>query len=314
MKNLAAALLCLLVACSAPPSVKPNDNGGNLPTVPVGQMSPEDDAEAMKILDKYAQDLANGYPLYPGDHVRFSVLGNPDLSFSTRVPSEGFINYPLIGKVMLVGRTTDQVREDLQKRLGQDYLVNPDVTVLIDDYAKKFVYVLGSVKEPKQYELPNGQMITLLQSVALAGGFLESAEKHQVLIFRRRAPASNERLTLPVNTVNLTIGGKGKDPLIIPDDVVFVPSREGVYVLGQVNKPGSFTIQADHPVSVSQAIALAGGLTRLSADGSVRLIRKQSDGSRKTYIVNVSRVLAGHPEDDVVLQPGDTVFVPESIF
>jgi polysaccharide export outer membrane protein len=313
MKQLAVSSLVLaLLACSSTPNVRPTDDKSTFPA-PAGS-DPQDDAEALKILQDYADQLAKGYPLYPGDHVRFSVLGNPDLSFSTRVPTEGGINFPLIGKVQLVGRTTEQIREDLTRRLGQDYLVSPDVTVLLDDVAKKYVYVLGAVKEPKQYELPNGQTITLLQSVALAGGFLENGEKHQVLIFRRRSPTSNERLTLPINAINLTLGSKASDPQIIPDDVVFVPYREGVYVLGQVNRPGSFTLQADHPVTVSQAIALAGGLTRLSAENSVRLIRKQSDGKRKSYTVNVARVLSGHPEDDVVLQPGDTVFVPESIF
>ncbi len=313
MKHLPLLAALLLAACSSVPGTKPKDEP-YLPSLIPDAMSSIDDEASLKILKEWEEKYTKGYPLYPGDLIKFSVLGNPDLTFSTRVPTEGFINYPLVGKLQLLGRTTEQVREDLQKRLGQDYLVNPDVTVLIDEYAKKRVYVLGSVKFPKDYELPNGQMITLLQSIALAGGFNDDAEKHQVLIFRKRSETSAERLTLPVNTVNLTMGGKGKDPLIIPDDVVFIPSREQVFVLGQVNKPGSFTMKADHPVTVSQSIALAGGLTRLSAEQAVRLIRKQQDGTRKTYVVNVGRVLAGHPEEDVQLQPGDTVYVPESIF
>jgi len=222
MKNLAfSSFFLLFIACSSPPTVRPSDER-SFPA-PAGS-DPQDDADALKILKEYEDQLAKGYPLYPGDHIRFSVLGNPDLSFTTRVPSEGGINFPLIGKVQLVGRTTEQIREDLTRRLGQDYLVSPDVTVLLDEVAKKYIYVLGAVKEPKQYELPNGQTITLLQSIALSGGFLENGEKHQVLIFRRRSPTSNERLTLPVNTVNLTIGSKASDPLIIPDDVIFIPS------------------------------------------------------------------------------------------
>lgn len=246
--------------------------------------------------------------------IKFSVLGNPDLSFAARVPSEGFITYPLIGKVVLVGRTTNEIREEVQKRLGEDFLVNPDVTVLIDEYGKKKVYILGSVAHPQDYELSNNRMITLLQAIAQAGGFTEDAEKNQVLIFRARSVGAQDRITLPVNVTRLTAPGLGRDPLVIPDDIIFVPAREKIYVLGQVQRPGAFTVSADQPTTVTAAISLAGGLTRISSEGSVRLIRKQKDGSSAAYLVNVARVLGGHPEDDAIVQPGDIIFVPESFF
>jgi polysaccharide export outer membrane protein len=304
--------LCLVAACDAGGRTLPKEDPRF--GAPPAQLISGDDSEAQKILKEYERRFKEGYPLYPGDMVKFSVFGSPELSFSVRVPGEGFITYPLIGRVDLVGRTTADVQKELGDRLGRDYLVNPDITVHVEDYSKKKVYVLGSVGKPQDYDLPNGQVITLLQAIALAGGFRDDAEQHQVLLFRARSVGSQERITVPVNIVQLTAGGRGSDPVVIPDDIVFVPAREKIYVLGQVQHPGGFAIPSDHPTTVTQAISLAGGFTRIASESSVRLIRKLKDGSRATYVVNVSRVLGGKPEDDAPLQPGDVIFVPESTF
>lgn len=272
-----------------------------------------DTKSAEELLAEYARRLREGYPLYPGDEVRFNVLGHADLSFEARVPSEAEISFPLIGKVRLVGRTLEEVRRDIAERLGKDYLVDPDVTIFVKAYSRKTVYLLGAVSKPQEYEVPSGRVVTLLQTIAQAGGFLEEAAKHQVTIFRQREIGSSDRISIPVNVVGLQ-EGREKDPVVIPDDVIFVPSREKVFVLGQVSKPGGYVVDADHGLLASQAISLAGGFTRIGNDSNVRLIRRHKDGARKTYVLNLSRVVSGHPEDDVPLQPGDVLFVPESLF
>ncbi len=313
---LLAAAALPLIACSSvgerPPTQEDSLGAGMLSPV-IGQEVP-DEAAVQAMLAEYARRFSEGYPIYPGDKLRFVVVGNADLSISAVVPVEGFLNFPHIGKVALVGRTLESVRADLVKRLGDGYLVNPDISVFVEEYAKKSVSVLGAVAQPRDYELPAGRRVTLMQVISMAYGFKPEAEKRMVLIFRTKQIGSAERITIPVDIVALTRTGKGVDPIILPDDVVFIPEREKIYVLGQVYHPANFVIEADYPTTVSQAIAMAGGFTRLAQESGVRINRRQKDGKRVSYVVDVARIINGHPEEDVPLQPGDVIFVPESFF
>jgi len=272
-----------------------------------------DPKAAEELLAESAKRFRDGYPIYPGDELRFAVMGQADLTFEARVPSDGGINYPLIGRVALAGRPLEEVRKEIKARLEKDYLVTAEVTVFVKDYSKKRVYVLGAVARPLDYEIPSGRFVTLLQAIAQAGGFLEDAAKHGLVISRPRTAGSSERLSLPVNVVGVQ-EGRDRDPLLMPDDIVFVPSREKVFVLGQVARPGAFVVDADKGLTASQAIALAGGFTRVANDSNVRLLRRAKDGSRLTYVLNLARVVGGHAEEDTRLQPGDLLFVPESVF
>ncbi len=286
--------------------------GAGLPSLDVAAYA-QDEAAVEAMLADYAKRFNEGYPLFPGDQIRLIVVGNAELSFAARVPAEGFLNLPHVGKVQLAGRTIEAVRTELVKGLG-GYLVNPDVSVLVEQYARKSVSVLGAVEHPMDYEIPSGKFTTLLQAVSQAGGFRGDAEKRAVLIMRPKQIGSAERVTIPVDVVALTRGAKGKDPIILPDDVIFIPARDKVYVFGQVTNPGAYLAPADHPTTITGAISQAGGFTRIAKEGSVQLLRRQKDGTRATYKVDVGRILGGHPEEDVPLQPGDVIFVPESFF
>ncbi|MBI4566679.1 MAG: polysaccharide biosynthesis/export family protein [Planctomycetes bacterium] len=259
------------------------------------------------------EGLGKAYLIHPGDELRFVVLGQPDLSFDARVPADGAIDYPLIGRLRLAGRTPEEARGELAERLGKDYLAAPEVSIFVKEYARRYVYILGAVSAPREYEVPNGGFVTLLQIITRSGGFLEDAAKHSVSIFRRREEGSPGRMTISVNVRQIQ-EGLDRDPTLLPGDIVFVPAREKVYVLGQVARPGAFVVDADHGLTAHQAISLAGGFTRIANDANVRLIRRDQKGARMLYVLNLANVANGRPEDDVPLQPGDLLFVPESFF
>lgn len=269
---------------------------------PPGEKSPLVNADSQGLLD-YTGD---GNVLHSGDGLRFTVLGQADLSFEAKVPADGAIPYPLIGKVALSGRTPEEVRLDIKDRLEKDYLVSADVTVLVMEYSKRFVHVVGAVPKPVVCEVPGGRSMTLLQAITQAGGFSEEAAKHSIVIYRKG-------MAIPFNAAPLE-EGRGRDPVLMPDDIVLVPAREKVYVLGQVGRPGAFVVDADRGLTASQAIALAGGVTRIANDANVRLLRRDKAGIRQTYVLNLARVVNGRPQEDVPLQPGDLLFVPESVF
>jgi polysaccharide export outer membrane protein len=316
MKRLVILVTAFSAGCGGvgtrPPALD-DPIGAGMPSLPA-QSVLLDEAAAEKLLEEYTGRLAQGLPIYPGDKLRFLVVGNAELSFATFVPAEGEINYPHVGTLRLAGRTLQDVRTELKKKLSDGYLINPDVSVYIDDYARKVVSLLGAVEHPKDYDIPSGRLTTLLQVVSQAGGFRADAEKRAVVVLRRRDVGSTDKVAFCVDTVALTRAGRGRDPVVLPDDVIFVPARERVYVLGQVHRPGDYVAPADTATSVSQAIALAGGFTRIAKESGVQLIRRHKDGTKKAYTINVARILGGHPEEDVPLQPGDVIFVPESFF
>ena len=314
VKQFTACALVFTVSCGGlsgqPPS--PRDYDPTAAGAPSElETTPADAAAARELLDTYAKRFSAGYPVFPGDELRFAVLGQGDLSFDVRVPADGAIDYPLIGRVVLAGRPLEEIRRDIIGRLEKDYLKSAHVSVQVREYSRKRVHVLGAVAHPLEYEVPGAKFVTLMQVIAQAGGFAPDAAKHGVIIYRPKEVGSPERVAIAVGPVGTQ---DSRDPIVLPDDIIFVPSRESVYVLGHVTRPGAFVIGADHGLTACQAVSLAGGCTRIANESNVRLIRRMGDGSRKTFVVDLARVVAGHPEEDVPLQPGDVLYVPESFF
>jgi polysaccharide export outer membrane protein len=284
--------------------------------------TPEDAAETR--LDRMATAPAAMpivYTIYPGDQLRLTVLGHQDLSFSFRVPSEGMITFPLVGRIQLAGRSLAEVEKEIRERLEKDYLVDPQVSLLIEAYSKKFVYVFGGVKEPKSYELPEGQPLSLTQVLSMAGGFSADAAKDRVRVIRRGggarpgvAPAAPT--VQEIDVTKITEDGQfGLEVQVGPGDVVVVPSLRKIYVLGQVKTPGGLNVTSDQRITVTQAISLSGGFTTVASERGVKVLRKEPGTGRQTVIeVDVWSVIQGRLENDVELMPGDIVFVPESIF
>src|SRR3990172_369231 len=85
-----------------------------------------------------------------------------------RVSNDGYITFPLIGRVRVEGLTANELEKEMVRRLGKDFLVNPQVTVQVKEFASKTINVLGAVKSPGA--LPLKGPITLLETLARAGG------------------------------------------------------------------------------------------------------------------------------------------------
>ena len=104
-----------------------------------------------------------------------------------------------------------------------------------------------------------------------------------------------------------------KDYLVNPQVSVFIEEYSTVSILGQVKKPGSYEIKGR--LSVVELISEAGGFTKIAAPNGVRVMRAKVDGSKKTIVVKVNDIInKGKEKDNVQLQPGDIVTVPESFF
>lgn len=166
------------------------------------------------------------YRLYPGDEVEIIVFSAPELTRTVTVGPDGRIAMPLIGAVPAAELTADELRENLVAAYAR-HLRMPEVSVTPQTYASRQVFVGGEVARPGIYEMP--AQIDAFQAVALAGGFLPSARRGDVLVMSRAEGATS------VSEVDLSAramrrGFPGAEPLQ-RYDVVYVPRSR----ISQVN-------------------------------------------------------------------------------
>ncbi len=121
-----------------------------------------------------------GYRLASGDRLKVTVYGHTDLSGEFDVDSQGNVALPLIQDVSVTGLTVEQFEASITDKLQPDYLKHPKVSVEVLSYRP--FYILGEVKTPGSYPYVSG--MTVLNAVALAGGYTYRAKTKAVLITR----------------------------------------------------------------------------------------------------------------------------------
>lgn len=149
-----------------------------------------------------------GYKLGSGDRVRVTVFGHEDLSGEFEVDGVGRLSLPLIQEVAAIGLSLRQLEGAITDALKPDYLKNPRVSVEVLNYRP--FYILGEVNHPGSYPFVNG--MTVLNAVALAGGYTYRARESKVVVIRT---TDAERTRHPA----------GPDTTVLPGDVIEVPER-----------------------------------------------------------------------------------------
>ena len=253
--------------------------------------------------------LRKAFLISPGDRIQIKVVGHSDLQVEAVVPANGEISFPGAGRIKVVGRSPQQIENSIAAALRGKEFVDPQVVVTITSLAPRRVFVLGAVKRPGGYETLLARPLTLVRLIALAGGFLDAADK-EVLILLRRTPSGDKRYLIPFSALHNS-KKDGSDILLLPGDVVIVREQQKIYVLGSVASPGGYVVEPG--MTLTHVLALAGGLTRLADPKRVRLIRRLANGSVRIAVVDIDQVFEGRVSD-VLVQPGDVIFVPESLF
>jgi polysaccharide export outer membrane protein len=125
------------------------------------------------------------YRLAPGDKLRIDVYKDDKLSQSLQIRPDGKITMPLVGDLPAAGRTPMELRESINTAL-KDYMKDPVVTVIVLETSPQVVYVSGEVNKPGALPLANGRM-SVVQAIAMAGGFTDFAKRKDVLVMRKTA-------------------------------------------------------------------------------------------------------------------------------
>jgi polysaccharide export outer membrane protein len=123
---------------------------------------------------------AGEYRLGSGDRVRVTVFGEKDLSGDFAVSDKGTVSMPLIGDVRAAGKSLREFEAEIVRQLRPDYLRNPKVSVEVVNFRP--FYIIGEVQKPGGYPYVAG--MTVMQAVALAGGFTYRARESSVVIRR----------------------------------------------------------------------------------------------------------------------------------
>lgn len=152
-----------------------------------------------------------------GDIFEVRVYQDKGLSGKYRVGPDGSIDFPLIGKVFVEGKTPSEVTETLKEKLGDGYLKNPSVTVFVVEYSSKKVYVLGQVKRPGTYKYEDG--MNVVQAITVASGFADHADENGTIITRIEN-GREKRYLVPVDQISK---GLSSNFSLKPGDIVFVP-------------------------------------------------------------------------------------------
>jgi polysaccharide export outer membrane protein len=168
-------------------------------------------------VEKKLQD--DNYVIGNDDQLEINVWKEPELTQSIPVRSDGKISLPLIGEVLVTGRTPLQVKEEIASRLRQ-YLTAPDVTVMVLQMNSQKFNILGRVIKPGSFPLL--ATTTVLDAIAEAGGFQDFAKQKSIYILRRNSQGVETRLTFNYKDV---IQGKHPEQNIRvkPNDTIVVP-------------------------------------------------------------------------------------------
>lgn len=264
---------------------------------------------------------AAGYTLGAGDVIAVRVLELEETGTdSIRVDPDGQISLPLLGRVKAGGLTVAALERELVARL-KTYIREPVVAVSVVEYRSQPVSVIGAVGEPGVHQLEGRK--TLVEVLARAGGLREEAG-NTVKITRRiewgpiplPSAALDESGRFSVAEVSLRDIMQATNPAeniqILPNDVVSVPRADVIYVVGEVNKPGGFTLRERDSISGLQALAMAEGFTKFASPDHAVIIRQPMGAERVEIAVNLRDVLRGKHRD-VELLPEDILFVPTNV-
>ena len=245
----------------------------------------------------------------PEDVIEITVWGHEDLKRVIPVSLEGTITFPMIGEVRSAGKSTQQMEKELAQKLGDGYIKNPQITVTVKEYKSQKVFVMGEVKNPGTYPITKEN--NLLFTLSQAGGFTKDAGE-EVIVVRPHDPSKKSMMTLEeasaaketILRLNLkdAISGDLKSNIQVRDgDSIIVPKLPLFYVMGEVQKPGQYNLERG--TTVLMGISIGGGLTPKAAPNRTKVVR-EVEGKKTEIKVNL----------EALVQPGDTIIVPESFF
>lgn len=284
-----------------------------------------------KILKAQIRTLSNRYVVSPGDTLSLTVFGEPDFAQTEiLVKSDGYATVTPFGEVKIGGLDIDEVNGILTAEFKR-YMINPQVSVKVNDFGIAKVYIYGAVQKPGLYQnTPNVTVnsriydkntpVTLANVISNAGGIRYDADIENIQVTNQQTGRTKTYNMLEL----IKNGDASQDIYLNSDDKVYVPVRNSdaqlsdedfllissssiapadfpVRVIGAVAKPGILTLNSKSP-RINSAIAASEGYT---LDANMKAIQVK----RITPKGNISTIIVDPNKNDIVLRPDDLVQV-----
>jgi polysaccharide export outer membrane protein len=237
--------------------------------------------------------LPSASTLNVADALQIKVVGQPDYDTTTRVETDGFINFPYVGRVRAAGRSEESVAAEIAASLAEKKIVTDPHVLVERTSVGSTATVQGAVNQPGAVTLD--RPTTLSQALSRVGGLKESAGR---VILKRNGLAVQ---TYSARDIELGKVDTSRVPLG-NDDEIYVDPHPFYYLYGFVNRTGQYLLNRE--MTVQQAIAAGGGIAPLGSDWRIQIKRRLANGTE----MEISASL-----DDIV-KPDDTVVVNERIF
>ncbi len=253
-------------------------------------------------------DLAGGdYLLGAGDLLVIKVFETEKLDTEVRVSSRGEINMPLLGEINVLNMTAAEVEQHIEDLYKKDYLHDPHVSVYIKEHMSKQITLVGEVEKPGTYDYVAQRR--LLDVLAIANGLKNDAGPYAYIT--RYNSKTNKSVNYVIDLDELVKNGNmTQNHIILGGDVVFIPKSGQCFVDGAVRKPGTYSLESN--MTITEAIALAGGLAGYADKDSIKLIRFMGRGIERQIVSLSYNDLQAGLGDTLILKDQDVVFAESS--
>ena len=262
------------------------------------------------------QSTDDRYRLGPGDVVDIRIYNRPQLSReAVRIEGNGMIRMPLIeNEIQAACLTEGELAKEISTRYAR-YYKNLQVDVFIKEYHSKQVAIIGAVNEQSRFELQ--RRVRLLELLTYAKG--PSTKAGQTINIVHSTAASPCKQTDETDTAaaftsyklsEVLAGDPKSNPYLETGDIVTLPEADQVYIVGNVFMP--LTISLKEPITLTRAIAMAGGLKQDTRKDKIRVLRQEPGTSiRKEITIDLDAIEKKRSED-LALAPNDIIDVPTS--
>lgn len=177
----------------------------------------------MTSLSATAEDVTGqqlqDYIIGPEDVLEISIWKNQDISREVRVRTDGKISLPLIGEIRAAGLNVELLRKTIAERV-KEYQEGAVVSIIVKEINSYKIFILGEVVRPGIFILK--AKTSVLQALAMAGGFNQFASKNKVVVIRNKKDGTTEKIRININEI-VKEGSIDKDLILMPQDTIFVP-------------------------------------------------------------------------------------------
>ncbi|HEX6716592.1 MAG TPA: polysaccharide biosynthesis/export family protein [Pyrinomonadaceae bacterium] len=262
------------------------------------------------------QSTDDRYRIGPGDVLDIRIYNRPQLSRdAVRVEGSGMIRMPLIEtEIQAACLTEGELAKEIATRYAK-YYKNLQVDVFIKEYHSKQVAIIGAVNEQSRFELQ--RRVRLLELLTYAKGpSAKAGQTINIVHSNASSPCKQADETDAASAFSsyklseVLQGDPKSNPYLEAGDIVTLPEADQVYVVGNVFMP--LTISLKEPITLTRAIAMAGGLKQDTRKDKIRVLRQEPGTSIRKEITVDLYAIEKKRSEDLALAPNDIIDVPTS--